>query len=166
VCPIGDADQPQRLCAVDKGVDGKTVTVKETIKVMYVPMTSLHHQHLRAADWHAVVSRCEKNGVVSAAQAVISVGQLPLDCQCFLENNYFVDWVAVPEPGSAGEEAFSSQILIGQHLAFVSEACFRSVCVCVCVCVCVFCACVCIHIFTYVHTTPRPTCGFPENSIV
>lgn len=48
VLPIGLADQPQKLCAVDKGFDGTTVETRETINVMYVPLTSVDEQQKRA----------------------------------------------------------------------------------------------------------------------
>eukprot|EP00929_Paragymnodinium_shiwhaense_P054119 TRINITY_DN27120_c0_g1_i1.p1 TRINITY_DN27120_c0_g1~~TRINITY_DN27120_c0_g1_i1.p1 ORF type:complete len:283 (-),score=48.53 TRINITY_DN27120_c0_g1_i1:268-1116(-) len=60
VAPIGLTDTPQKLCAIDKCSDG-SITIKQDITVLYVPVVTEAQQRMRGEDWDEVVDRCERS---------------------------------------------------------------------------------------------------------
>jgi len=62
VFPRGVADTPQRLCVVERSLDGHACKVLETdIAVLYVPATSEKGQRARGDVWDNVVALCRRN---------------------------------------------------------------------------------------------------------
>jgi len=68
VVPLGETDCPQWLCSIDKGLDGR-VEVKQHIRVLYVPVTSVDAQRRRGEHWEEVVERCVRNSARILASA-------------------------------------------------------------------------------------------------
>lgn len=119
VVPIGPTDSPQQLCTIDKDLVTGEVTVQQHRAVLFVPITSASKQQDRAEAWDEVVHRCKANAANFAAAATAddaaalpSKGQLPLDCDCFLDTNFFVATVGERFP-------------INKHFNYYSEEDFR-----------------------------------------